>query len=92
MKLKQMKDILKHWIRIQSWTSTHHLDSERFHKSLKMIFDQNGFNLDINIFQETMHELIEELYPDYQETLKEELVLRFSLKAEEIASFLDDTK
>ena len=92
MNIQQMKEALQPWMRNQSWNSTHYLDTERFHNALKAIFGNGGFNLDIENFQEAMNEAIEDLYPDYNEDFKDELVTKFALRAEDIGAYLYTTQ
>ncbi|MDT3306668.1 hypothetical protein [Shewanella vaxholmensis] len=92
MNLVILKKELKKWMQIDTWNSGHPLDEERFHKSLNRIFQSLGTSIDGYQFEEVMTELINELYPNWDESFKDELVNTYACKADSISSYLHDIK
>lgn len=84
-------DELVKWMKIDTWSSFHSLDEERFHRSLERIFSRLGTRIDEETFEEVITTLINDLYPhwDNEENLK--LIEIYSKKAASIASYLHDT-
>ncbi|MGJ8693951.1 MAG: hypothetical protein ACSHW0_15895 [Thalassotalea sp.] len=92
MDLVKLKSELNKWMKLETWSSGHPLDEKRFHESLKRVFENLGTRIDCTDFHEVMDELVHELYPNWEESYKTELVNRYATKADSIANYLYDIK
>lgn len=92
MNMEQLIDLLMPWLRVDTWHTLHPCDEERYHLALKRVFSIIGTQLDGEHFSEAITVVVEDLYPNYEESYKEDLIQRFAIRSEHIANYLNDTK
>ncbi|WP_288497704.1 hypothetical protein [uncultured Acinetobacter sp.] len=92
-KLDDIKEILSPWLKLETWHTSHPLDTKRFNKSLFNLFDKYGVN---GVYVEEFSEAILASMKDYHPKLSEEFldsrIQDFSTAFEYISTYLDDIK
>lgn len=93
MNIEDLAESLKPWMQVDTWHSSHPLDSRRFHKALESAIADHGCQILYGEFEQAMRLLVEKLYPagQYEETYLEENIDRFATNAQTIASYINDT-
>jgi len=91
MKIERLKEMLRPWLSVSTWHTSHPLDERRFHQALRNAFVQLGTQIALEDFMEAMDQLSAELYPSMQEEYRNELIDDFAKRAAEIAGYLQDT-
>ena len=92
MDTSKIKESLRPWVQIETWHTGHPLDSQRFHNALSDVFELFGTQVSFNDFEEALTELVDEIYPNWEEEHKEKTIHKYSLRAENIGSYLSDTQ
>jgi len=92
MNMSRLKELLSTWMKIDTWSTGHPLDDKRFNKALHSIFSEFGTSIDGGNISEVMNELADEHYPNLEQSYKENKIQDYAIRAEQIASYLDDTK
>jgi predicted outer membrane protein len=93
MNIEKLASFLKPWMQVETWSTGHPLDSERFHKALKSAIQAHESTLSYGDIKEAMELLAEQLYPNkFDATYLENKIDHYSSSAETITSYLYDTK
>ena len=92
MNIEELANSLKSWMQVDTWHTTHPLDSERFNKALSSTIDSHGLQITYDDFKDAMELLAEKLYSNkYEEKHLYDIIDKFASKAETIISYLYDT-
>lgn len=92
MSISKIKELLNPWVSVDTWSTGHPMDDKRFHKALFSIFSELGTNIDGVDFSEAIYELVDERHPKLEDKYKESKVQDYAIRAENIASYLNDIK
>ncbi len=92
MNLSKLSECLKPWMQVETWHTNHPSDEKRFNKSINHAFSELGENIHSSDFEEVISELAELTSPDMKESYREKLVTKYVIRAENIVSYLLDTK
>jgi len=91
MNIEELAKSLKPWMQVDTWHTTHPLDSERFHKALSSTIDSHGCQISYDDFKDAMELLAEQLYPNkYEKSYLRRNIDDFASKAETITSYVYD--
>ena len=91
MNAEALKQALESWVRVSTWTSSHPLDEERFHKALYAAFEQAEQRITKEEFEQAMRELAAQYHPGILPEYLDEHVDEMAQRAEHISSYVFDT-
>ncbi|RWX43488.1 hypothetical protein H206_01617 [Candidatus Electrothrix aarhusensis] len=92
MNMDKLIELLKPWLQVETWHTSHPGDYKRYHTALKNVFSTLGTQLNAEQFSEAITVVVDDLYPKYEENYKENLIEKYAIRSECIAYYLDDTK
>ena len=92
MNIEALKSCLSPWMQIDTWHTGHPLDEKRFHLALEQTFALLGTGIDGGYFSEAITELVEKYHPSFDSEVGAELINKYAIKAELIASYLSNTR
>ena len=92
MKHEKITAGLRGWMKVQTWSTGHPLDRERFHHALKDVFDTCGPSISGDEFESAMRTLAVEFGYNYQPEYLNEKLSDYARLAENIGSYLFDNR
>lgn len=93
MNIEQLAEKLKPWMRVETWHTTHPMDTKRFHTALDSAFSAFGVSISYDDFKDAMEYLSETLPSGKLEKgYLEKAIERYASNAETISGYLYDTK
>jgi hypothetical protein len=92
MNMEKLIELLMPWLQVDTWHTYHPCDDERYHSALKNVFSTLGTQLDGEHFSEAITVVVDDLYPNYEVSYKEDFIEKFAIRSEHIANYLHDTK
>jgi len=93
MTIDDLAKSIRPWVQVDTWHTTHPLDTERFNKAVGAAISEHGSQITYDDFKEAMESLVEELYSGkYEDSYIEEVIERCASSAETITSYVRDTE
>lgn len=94
MNIENLAKCLKPWVQVSTWNTHHPLDEERFHKAVKSAIDSHPETcISYESYKEAIEYLVNELYFEkYESEFIEDIIKRYSEKANSISSYVFDVK
>lgn len=94
MNIENLAKCLRPWIQVSTWKTYHPSDEERFHKAIKNAIDSHPEScISYENYKEAIEYLVNEIYFEkYESEFIEEIIKKYSKKADTISSYIFDTK
>lgn len=93
MNIEQLAERLRPWMQVDTWHTTHPMDSKRFHQALNSVFSEFGASISYDDFKDAMVYLSETLPSGkLEKNYLKKTIERYASNAETIFGYLYDTK
>ncbi len=90
MNISKIQELLKPWMRVETWHTGHPKDEERFHKALHNCYQEMGQAIDYDTLKDAMTDLSEHLHPKLQKDYLESTIEKYARHGEIISIYLFD--
>lgn len=91
MDIASLAKALDPWLRVSTWHTGHPMDDQRFHRSLKIAFNNLGVQISSDDFRKAISLVLADRSPGDLKAFENEIE-QFSRRGEDIASYLIDLK
>lgn len=92
MNIDALAKSMKSWVQVDTWHTTHPLDTERFNKAVAKAIADHGSQITYDDFKEAIERLVEQCHPEMAgKPYTEEAIERCAGNAEIIAGYVSDT-
>jgi FKBP-type peptidyl-prolyl cis-trans isomerase (trigger factor) len=90
MSVEQLKPYLQTWLNSNFWNTGHESGDLKFHLALKKVFDELGYYIAEEDYEEAITLLASELHPETQKEQIEKSADEYAAKANVISLYLID--
>lgn len=91
MNISDLQDELRPWLALPTWSTSHPLDQERFHRALQSAMRRNGAPIPYQDLYEAIIDLARRLYPDLADDHINVAADQYARQGETIGTYLSDT-